>query len=244
MNNKIKMKSKKTDFRNFFKSRHPYHLSYFDDFCKTTFGMQSPYIMEERQMNVTQLDIFSRLMIERQLFYRGEVNEDGASIVVSQLLYLDSLEKRDITMYVASYGGEVHAGMSIYDTMQIIKSDVKTICTSVAASMGSILLMGGTDGKRSALEHSRILIHQPLGGARGQASDIEIEAREILKIKDELYGLINKHTGNSIENITKDADRDFWMTSTEALNYGPKGIIDSIITSSGELKRENTKKKK
>lgn len=235
---------KKSDFRNFFKSKYPYHLSFFDDVNKKIIcGMQSPYIMEEREMNVTQLDIFSRLMMERQLFYRGEVNEDGASIVVSQLLYLDSIEKKDITLYVASYGGEVHAGMSIYDTMQIVKSDVRTVCTSVAASMGSILLMGGAPGKREALEHSRILIHQPLGGARGQASDIEIEAREILKIKDELYGIINKHTGKSLEDITKDADRDFWMTSSEALNYGPNGIIDSIITSDGEITR-NTKTKK
>lgn len=226
------------DFRKFYRSRNPYKMTAFDDYEKHINGMQSPYIMEERDLHVTQLDIFSRLMMDRQLFYRGEVNEDGASIIVSQLLYLDSIDNSDITMYVATYGGECLAGLSIYDTMQIIKSDVRTVCTSVAASMGSILLSGGTAGKRSALENSHVLIHQPLGGAKGQASDIEIEAKFILSLKDKLYSILNKHSGKAMEDIIRDADRDFWMTSSEALNYGPYGIIDKIITKDGEITRE------
>ncbi|MDR1169358.1 MAG: ATP-dependent Clp protease proteolytic subunit [Prevotellaceae bacterium] len=191
----------------------------------------TPYILEERQLNVQPLDVFSRLMMERIIFLGTPVYDEVANIIQAQLLYLDSIDSKDLQIYLNSPGGSVSAGLGIYDTMQIINSDVATICTGMAASMGAVLLAAGKNGKRSALPHSRILIHQPLGGAEGQASDIEIAAREIIKTKQELYKILSQHTGQTIEKIEKDSDRDYWMTSEEALQYG---MIDEIMR-----KREN-----
>jgi ATP-dependent Clp protease protease subunit len=183
--------------------------------------------LEERQLNVTQLDIFSRLMMDRILFFGTEVNADTANIAVSQLLYLDNLEPgSDITMYINSPGGEVYSGYSILDTMDFIESPVATTCTGMAASMGALLLMCGEKGKRSALKHSRVMIHQPLGGCSGQASDIEIEAKEILKLRKEINDLIVSKTGQTLDIVEKDTDRDHWLTADEAKNYG---IIDEVV---------------
>jgi ATP-dependent Clp protease protease subunit len=186
----------------------------------------TPYILEERQLNVQPLDVFSRLMMERIIFLGTPVYDEVANIIQAQLLYLDSTDTKDIQIYLNSPGGSVSAGLGIYDTMQIINSDVATICTGMAASMGAVLLAAGQHGKRSALPHSRILIHQPLGGAEGQASDIEIAAREIVKTKQELYKILSQHSGQPIEKIEKDSDRDYWMTSDEALQYG---MIDEVM---------------
>ena len=187
----------------------------------------SPSIMEERQLNVTQMDVFSRLMMDRIIFLGTAIDDDVANIIQAQLLFLESVDSTsDIQIYLNTPGGYVNAGLGIYDTMQYIKPDVATICTGLAASMGSVLLCAGQKGKRTALEHSRVMIHQPLGGAQGQASDIEIAAREILKTKEELYSIIAKHTGKSIKKIEKDGDRDYWLTAKEALEYG---IIDEIL---------------
>ncbi|MDR1584314.1 MAG: ATP-dependent Clp protease proteolytic subunit [Prevotellaceae bacterium] len=186
----------------------------------------TPYILEERQLNVQPLDVFSRLMMERIIFLGTPIYDEIANIIQAQLLYLDSIDTKDLQIYLNSPGGSVSAGLGIYDTMQIINSDVATICTGMAASMGAVLLAAGKHGKRSALPHSRILIHQPLGGAEGQASDIEIAAREIMKSKQELYKILSQHTGQPIEKIEKDSDRDYWMTSDEALQYG---MIDEIM---------------
>jgi ATP-dependent Clp protease protease subunit len=186
----------------------------------------TPYILEERQLNVQPLDVFSRLMMERIIFLGTPIYDEVANIIQAQLLYLDSIDNKDLQIYLNSPGGIVSAGLGIYDTMQIINSDVATICTGMAASMGAVLLAAGKHGKRSALPHSRILIHQPLGGAEGQASDIEIAAREILKTKQGLYKILAHHTGQTIEKIEKDSDRDYWMNSDEALQYG---MIDEIM---------------
>lgn len=187
----------------------------------------SPTIIEERQLNIASMDVFSRLMMDRIIFLGLPIDDYVANIIQAQLLYLDSSDpSKDIQIYFNTPGGSVHAGMGIYDTMQYISSDVASICTGMAASMGAVLLTAGTKGKRSALKHSRIMIHQPMGGAQGQASDIEITAREILKLKEELYQIIADHTGNSIEKIAKDSDRDHWMTSKEALEYG---MIDEVL---------------
>jgi ATP-dependent Clp protease protease subunit len=186
----------------------------------------TPYILEERQLNVQPLDVFSRLMMERIIFLGTPIYDEIANIIQAQLLYLDSIDTKDIQIYLNSPGGSVSAGLGIYDTMHIINSDVATICTGMAASMGAVLLAAGHPGKRSALPHSRILIHQPLGGAEGQASDIEIAAKEILKTKQELYKILSQHTGQSIKKIEKDSDRDYWMTSDEALQYG---MIDEVM---------------
>lgn len=188
----------------------------------------NPMIIEERQLNVAQMDVFSRLMMDRIIFLGCPVNDDVANIIQAQLLFLESSDpKADIMLYINSPGGVVYSGLGIYDTMQTIQPDVATICTGMAASMASILLAAGAKGKRSALPHSRVMIHQPMGGAEGQASDIEITAREILKLKDELYGILSDHTGKSVGQITVDADRDHWMTAAEALDYG---MIDNVIT--------------
>jgi ATP-dependent Clp protease protease subunit len=186
----------------------------------------TPYILEERQLNVQPLDVFSRLMMERIIFLGTPIYDEIANIIQAQLLYLDSIDTKDIQIYLNSPGGSVSAGLGIYDTMQIIGSDVSTICTGMAASMGAVLLAAGEHGKRSALPHSRILIHQPLGGAEGQASDIEIAAKEIVKTKQELYKILSQHSGQLIEKIEKDSDRDYWMTSDEALQYG---MIDEVM---------------
>jgi Protease subunit of ATP-dependent Clp proteases len=188
----------------------------------------NPMIIEERQLNVAQMDVFSRLMMDRIIFLGCPIDDDVANIIQAQLLFLDSNgSDSDIMLYINSPGGVVYAGLGIYDTMQTIQSDVATICTGMAASMASVLLCAGAKGKRSALPHSRVMIHQPLGGAEGQASDIEITAREILKLKSELYDIISLHSGKPLEDITRDADRDFWMTAEEAKNYG---MIDEIVT--------------
>lgn len=188
----------------------------------------SPMIIEERQLNVAQMDVFSRLMMDRIIFLGCPINDEVANIIQAQLLFLDSNGyDSDISLYINSPGGSVYDGLGIYDTIQTINSDVHTICTGMAASMAAVLLTAGTAGKRSALRHSRVMIHQPLGGAEGQASDIEITAREIGKLKTELYQIISDHSGKTIEDIIKDADRDYWMTAQEALSYG---MIDQIVT--------------
>lgn len=190
----------------------------------------TPYIIEERQMNVAVMDVFSRLMMERIIFLGTPIYDDVANIVQAQLLFLDSTDpSKDIQIYINSPGGSVSAGLGIYDTMQIVTPDVSTICTGMAASMSAVLLAAGENGKRSALTHSRIMIHQPMGGAEGQASDIEITAREISKTKRELYEILAKHTGKPFEVIEKDADRDYWMKSSEAVEYG---MIDQVLTKS------------
>ncbi len=187
----------------------------------------NPIIIEERQLNVAQMDVFSRLMMDRIIFLGCGIDDDVANIIQAQLLFLDSTgADSDITLYINSPGGVVYSGLAIYDTMQTLHSDVATVCTGMAASMASVLLAAGTHGKRSILPHSRVMIHQPMGGAEGQASDIEITAREILKLKSELYDILVEHTGRSLEEITRDADRDFWMTAEEAVNYG---MVDEII---------------
>ena len=188
----------------------------------------SPSILEERQLNVTQMDVFSRLMMDRIIFLGTEVNDYTANVIQAQLLYLDSVDSdRDISIYLNAPGGSVYAGLGIYDTMQFVKSKVATICTGMAASMGAVLLVAGEKGMRAALPHSRVMIHQPLGGIQGQASDIEITAREILKLKDELYQIISDHSGQTMDKIRQDADRDYWMTAKEALEYG---MIDKVYS--------------
>ena len=188
----------------------------------------SPTIIEERQLNVAQMDVFSRLMMDRIIFLGTQIDDYTANVIQAQLLYLDSSDPgKDISIYINSPGGSVYAGYGIYDTMQFIGSDVSTICTGIAASMASVLLVAGTKGKRFALKHSRVMIHQPLGGAQGQASDIEIAAREILKVKKELYTIISEHSGKSFEEVMRDGDRDYWMTTLEAKEYG---MIYEIIT--------------
>ncbi len=188
----------------------------------------SPSILEERQLNVTQMDVFSRLMMDRIIFLGTEINDYTANVIQAQLLYLDSADsERDINIYLNTPGGSVYAGLGIYDTMQFVKAHVSTICTGLAASMGAVLLVAGETGMRAALPHSRVMIHQPMGGIQGQASDIEITAREILKLKDELYQIIAQHSGQDIERIRQDADRDHWMTAQEALEYK---MIDKVYT--------------
>lgn len=187
----------------------------------------SPTIIEERQLNVASMDVFSRLMMDRIIFLGVPIDDTVANIIQAQLLFLESTDPaKDIQIYFNTPGGAVHAGLGIYDTMQYISADVATICTGMAASMGAVLLTAGAKGKRSALTHSRIMIHQPMGGAQGQASDIEITAREILKIKKELYTIIAEHSGKEYEQVEKDSDRDYWMTAKEAVDYG---MIDEIL---------------
>ena len=191
----------------------------------------SPTIIEERQLNVATMDVFSRLMMDRIIFLGAPVNDDVANIIQAQLLFLESSDpEKDIQIYINSPGGSVSAGLGIYDTMQLVRCDVATICTGLAASMAAVLLTAGAAGKRSALPHSRVMIHQPLGGVEGQASDIEITAREIVRTKRELYTILSEHTGRSVEEIGRDADRDYWMTSEEARAYG---LIDEVLTKRG-----------
>jgi len=197
-------------------------------------GYISPSILEERQLNVTQMDVFSRLMMDRIIFLGSEINDYVANVIQAQLLFLDTSDPgKDISIYLNSPGGSVYAGLGIYDTMQYIGSKVGTICTGMAASMAALLLVAGAKGQRSALKHSRVMIHQPMGGMQGQASDMEITVREIQKLKNELYQIIADHSGNTFEKIAADSDRDYWMTSKEALEYG---MIDTILV------RENKEK--
>ena len=187
----------------------------------------TPYIIEERPMNITQLDVFSRLMKDRIIFLGVPIYDDVANIIQAQLLFLESQDsERDIQIYLNSPGGSVYAGLGIYDTMQYLKPDISTICTGMAASMAAVLMCAGAQGKRYALPHSRIMIHQPMGGTQGQASDIEIEAREIQKLKKELYEIIAHHSGKDYEQVWKDSDRDYWMTAAEAKEYG---MIDQVL---------------
>jgi len=187
----------------------------------------SPTIIEERQMNVAQMDVFSRLMMDRIIFLGVPIDDYVANIIQAQLLFLESVDSaRDIQIYLNTPGGSVYAGLGIYDTMQYIKPDIATICTGIAASMGAVILCAGEKGKRTALTHSRVLIHQPMGGAEGPASDIEITAREIQKLKKELYEIISKHSGQTYKKVWKDSDRDYWMTAKEAKDYG---MIDEVL---------------
>lgn len=198
-----------------------------DDVVKAQAGYLNPYILEERQLNVTQLDVFSRLMMDRIIFLGTEVNDYTANVLQAQMLYLDSVDSsKDISIYINSPGGSVSAGLGIYDTMQFVNCDVQTICTGMAASMAAVLLVAGKEGKRSALPHSRVMIHQPLGGAQGQASDIEITAREIQKLKKELYTIISDHSHQPFDKVWADSDRDYWMTAAEAKEYG---MVDEVL---------------
>ena len=198
------------------------------DFRTDITNYVSPTIIEERHLNVAAMDVFSRLMMDRIIFLGAPIYDDAANIIQAQLLFLESVgPDKDIQLYINSPGGSVSAGLGIYDTMQLISSDVATICTGMAASMGAVLLTAGAAGKRSALPHSRVMIHQPLGGAQGQASDIEITAREIAKTKRELYEILSQHSGVSIKKIEQDADRDYWLTAQEAKEYG---LIDIVQT--------------
>ncbi|HIP49170.1 MAG TPA: ATP-dependent Clp endopeptidase proteolytic subunit ClpP [Lutibacter sp.] len=211
------------EFRDFATKHHGISSMHYDKIVSSV----TPYIIEERQLNVAQMDVFSRLMMDRIIFLGTAIDDHVANIIQAQLLFLSSVDSsKDISIYMNTPGGGVYAGLGIYDTMQFIKPDVATICTGMAASMGAVLMAAGTKGKRSALPHSRIMIHQPLGGAQGQASDIEITAREILKLKDELYQIISKHSGQTMEKVNADSDRDYWMTAVEAKKYG---MIDEIL---------------
>jgi ATP-dependent Clp protease protease subunit len=212
------------EFKNFAVKDQGISSLYVDQFVSSV----TPYIIEERQLNVAQMDVFSRLMMDRIIFMGTGINDQVANIIQAQLLFLESVDSsKDISIYINSPGGSVYAGLGIYDTMQFIKPEVATICTGMAASMGAVLMCAGEKGKRSALPHSRVMIHQPLGGAQGQASDIEITAREILKLKDELYAIIAKHSGQKKKKVHDDSDRDYWMTAEEAKEYG---MIDEILT--------------
>ncbi len=194
----------------------------------------TPYIIEERQMNVAQMDVFSRLMMDRIIFLGTGINDQVANIVQAQLLFLESADaKKDIQIYINSPGGSVYAGLGIYDTMQVVNPDVATICTGMAASMGAVLMCAGTTGKRSALKHSRIMIHQPMGGAQGQASDMEITLQEILKLKKELYSIIAHHSGQPFDKVEEDSDRDYWMNSEEAKSYG---MVDEVLLGKNQAK--------
>ncbi|ERI64528.1 MAG: ATP-dependent Clp endopeptidase proteolytic subunit ClpP [Capnocytophaga sp.] len=211
------------EFRKYATQHRGISSMYYD----TIVSSMTPYIVEERQLNVAQMDVFSRLMMDRIIFLGTEVNSHVANIIQAQLLFLESVDaQKDIQIYINSPGGEVYSGLGIYDTMQFIKPDVATICTGMAASMAAVLLCAGAKGKRSALPHSRVMIHQPLGGAQGQASDIEITAREILKIKEELALIIARHSGKSTEEVIRTGDRDYWMIATEAKDFG---MIDEVL---------------
>ncbi|MBI5218400.1 MAG: ATP-dependent Clp endopeptidase proteolytic subunit ClpP [Bacteroidia bacterium] len=214
----------------------------FDKYTSVFCNYISPTIIEERQLNVASMDVFSRLMMDRIIFLGVPIDDYVANIIQAQLLFLESTDAtKDIQIYLNTPGGSVYAGLGIYDAMQFVQCDIATICTGMAASMGAILLVAGTKGKRSALQHSRIMIHQPMGGVEGQASDIEITAKEILKLKKELYEIIALHSGNIFEKVEKDSDRDYWMTSEEAKAYG---MIDEVLYRDkklGEVKHEKKK---
>lgn len=215
------------DFSKYARSTYGISSLSLQRYAKAENSYISPTIIEERQLNIASMDVFSRLMMDRIIFLGLPIDDYVANIIQAQLLYLDSSDPgKDIQIYFNTPGGSVNAGLGIYDTMQYISADIATICTGMAASMGAVLLTAGKKGKRSALKHSRIMIHQPAGGFEGQASDIEIQAREIIKLKRELYEIIAFHTGNPVERVEKDSDRDYWMTSQEAKDYG---MIDEIL---------------
>jgi ATP-dependent Clp protease, protease subunit len=216
------------EFRKYALKQHGISSMKMDSYVSMTRNYITPYIIEERPMNITQLDVFSRLMKERIIFLGVPIDDDVANIIQAQLLFLESQDPdRDIQIYLNSPGGQVYSGLGIYDTIQYIKPDVSTICTGMAASMAAVILCAGAKGKRFALPHSRVMIHQPMGGTQGQASDIEIEAQEIMKIKRELYDIIAEHTGKDFEQVWKDCDRDHWMIAAEAKEYG---LIDQILS--------------
>ncbi len=215
------------DFRRFATGHTRITGQALDDVARLQSQYLNPYILEERQLNVTQMDVFSRLMMDRIIFLGTAIDDYTANTLQAQLLYLDSAEPgKDISIYINSPGGIIYAGLGIYDTMQFIQSDVATICTGMAASMAAVLLVSGKEGKRSALQHSRVMIHQPLGGAQGQASDIEITAREIQKLKTELHTIVAKHSGQPFEKVWADSERDHWMTAAEAKDYG---MVDRVL---------------
>jgi ATP-dependent Clp protease protease subunit len=217
------------EFKKFATKEHGISSTYYDKIVSSMNPMGlTPNIIEERQMNIAIFDVFSRLMMDRIIFLGTAINDQVANIIQAQLLFLESTDSsKDIQIYINSPGGSVYAGLGIYDTMQLIKPDVATICTGMAASMGAVLLCAGEKGKRSGLTHSRVMIHQPLGGAQGQASDIEITAREILTLKEELYNIISNHTGQDYDKVYADSDRDYWMKADKALKYG---MIDEILS--------------
>ena len=226
----IKM-NRNNDFRKFATQHMGINGMVFDDIVSAQNQYLNPYILEERSLNVTQMDVFSRLMMDRIIFLGTQIDDYTANTLQAQLLYLDSCDPgKDISIYINSPGGSVTAGLGIYDTMQFIQSDVQTICTGMAASMGAVLLVAGAEGKRSALPHSRVMIHQPLGGVQGQASDIEIEAKEIQKFKKELYTIISNHSHTPYEKVWQDSDRNYWMTAEEAKEYG---MIDNVLVRKG-----------
>jgi ATP-dependent Clp protease protease subunit len=214
----------KDEFKKYATKHHGINSMHLDTFIESS---MTPYIIEERSLNVAQMDVFSRLMMDRIIFLGTGIDDHVANIITAQLLFLESVDaKKDIQIYLNSPGGGVYAGLGIYDTMQYIQPDVATICTGMAASMGAVLLCAGAKGKRSALPHSRVMIHQPLGGASGQASDIEITAREIQKLKKELYDIISNHSGQDFDKVSNDSDRDYWMIASEAKAYG---MIDEVL---------------
>ncbi len=216
------------DFQNYALKQHGISSLKMERYSSMTRNYITPYIIEERPMNITQLDVFSRLMKDRIIFLGVPIDDDVANIIQAQLLFLESQDPdRDIQIYLNSPGGQVYAGLGIYDTMQYLKPDVSTICTGMAASMAAVLLCAGAKGKRFALPHSRVMIHQPMGGTQGQASDIEIEAQEIMKIKRELYEIIANHTGKDFDQVWNDCDRDHWMIASEAKEYG---LIDQVLS--------------
>jgi ATP-dependent Clp protease protease subunit len=218
----------KNDFNEYAVKGRRLNSNTLDDYKKTIDAYINPSIIEERKLNVASMDVFSRLMMDRIVFLGVQIDDDVANIITAQLLYLASTDpSADISLYVNTPGGVVTSGLAIYDTMQLIEPDVATICIGQAASMGSVLLCAGAKGKRSCLPHSRVLIHQPLGGAQGQASDIMIAAKEIEKMRTELYTIISEHSGQPYDKVFKDADRDFWMNAQEALDYG---MVDEILT--------------
>ena len=211
------------EFKKYSIKHHGINSLYYDKLVSS----MTPYIIEERQLNVAQMDVFSRLMMDRIIFLGSGIDDQIANIVQAQLLFLESVDaKKDIQIYLNSPGGSVYAGLGIYDTMQYIQPDVATFCTGMAASMGAVLLCAGAAGKRTALPHSRVMIHQPMGGAQGQASDMEITIKEVLKLKKELYDIIAKHSGKDFKTVEKDSDRDYWMKADEAKAYG---MIDEVL---------------
>lgn len=227
----------KNEFRKYAIKHHRIGSQHVDSFIAraqvNTPTNLTPYIVEERQLNVAQMDVFSRLMMDRIIFLGDGINDQVANIIQAQLLFLQSTDaQRDIQIYINSPGGSVYAGLGIYDTMQYITPDVATICTGIAASMGAVLLVAGAKGKRAALRHSRVMIHQPSGGAQGVASDMEINLREMMKLKEELYTIISEHSGQSYEWVEKSSDRDYWMRSSEAKEFG---MIDEILSPKKEI---------
>ncbi len=221
------MNNSSKEFRKFATKHHGISSLTLERYSSVYGNYISPTIIEERQMNIAQMDVFSRLMMDRIIFLGVPIDDYVANIIQAQLLFLESADSaRDIQIYLNTPGGSVYAGLGIYDTMQYIKPNIATICTGIAASMGAVILCAGEKGKRTALTHSRVLIHQPMGGAEGPASDIEITAREIQKLKKELYEIISKHSGQTYKKVWKDSDRDYWMTAKEAKDYG---MIDEVL---------------